>query len=100
MTYQLPGSKATPDVESPQPETGSPQPTPTPVLVTERGVVFSTAAPLSVLPATKHRRRPSAILVATIRRTFNPFPEPRPHYPRRERDYFQAARMSRAMGRL
>jgi hypothetical protein len=85
MTYQLPGSKATPDVESPQPETGSPQPTPT---------------PLSVLPATKHRRRPSAILVATIRRTFNPFPEPRPHYPRRERDYFQAARMSRAMGRL
>lgn len=99
MTYQLPGSKATPDVESPQPETGSPQSCPTPVLVTEREVVFSTAAALSVLPATKHRRRPSATLVATVRRIVNTVPEPRPHYPRREPDYFQAARMSRAMDR-
>jgi hypothetical protein len=96
----IPGSTASPDVGSARPAAKSPQRTRTPVLVTEQEVVFGTGAALSVPPATTRRGWQSATLIAAIRRTLNPLPEPRPHYPRREPNYFEAARMFREMRRL
>jgi cytochrome P450 len=71
----------------------------TPVLITEQQVVFSTAAALSAPPATTRRRWLSPTLIAAIRRVLAP-PDPKPHHPRRELNYFEAARMSREMDRL
>ena len=96
----IPGSTASPDVVSALPAAGSGQRTRTPVLVTKQEVVFGTAAALSVPPATTRRGWQSATPIAAIRRILNPLPEPRPHYPRREPNYFEAARMSRGMDRL
>src|SRR5271169_4195388 len=103
MSQLLRGSPATPDVGSAPPS--APQPNSTLVLVTEQEVVFSTAAALSSPPATIRRRwlHPtlsptlSPRLSAAIRRIVTPLPEPRPYYPRRESNYYEAARMAREM---
>jgi hypothetical protein len=104
MAQLLRGSPATPDVGAAPPSAGTPQPDSTLVLVTEQEVVFSTAAALSSPPATIHRRWPhptlSPRLSAAIRRIVTPLPEPRPYYPRREANYYEAARMAREMEHL
>jgi hypothetical protein len=100
MPHLLPRSTAAPDVGSAPSAVGSKQHRPTPVLVTEQEVVFSTAAAIPVLPATTRRHQTGARLIAAIGRIHIAQPEPRPHYLRRERNYFEAARMSRAMDHL
>lgn len=104
MAQLLRGSPATPDVGAAPPSAGTPQPDSTLVLVTEQEVVFSTAAALSSPPATIRRRwlHPtlSPRLSAAIRRIVTPLPEPRPYYPRRESNYYEAARMAREMEHL
>ena len=104
MAQLLRGSPATPDVGAAPPSAVSPQPNSTLVLVTEQEVVFSTAAALSSPPTTIHRRwlhlTLSPRLSAAIRRIVTPLPEPRPYYPRRESNYYEAARMAREMEHL
>ena len=78
MSQLLRGSPATPGVGSAPPSAGSPQPNPTLVLVTEQEVGLS----------------------AAIRRIVTSLPEPRPYYPRRECNYYEAARMAREMDHL
>jgi hypothetical protein len=68
-------------------------------LVTEREVALSTAAALSLPPATT-RHQLGATLIAAIRRIHIGLPEPPPLYGRHERNYFEAARMSREMDHL
>jgi hypothetical protein len=99
MSHLLPGSTATPGIGAAPSAVGTTQRSPAPVLVTEQEVAFSTAAAISVPPATT-RRRPGARLIAAIGRIHITLPEPRPHYPRREPNYFGAARMSREMDHL
>jgi hypothetical protein len=94
-------SRATvPDLGSAPSEVGSERRATTPVLITEQEVVFSTAAATSLPPATAHRRWRGATLIAAIGHIPIRLPEPRPIYPGREGSYFEAARMSRQMGRL
>jgi hypothetical protein len=102
MLHLLPKSIATPDVGPASPAVGSTQRSPSPILITEQEVVFSTAAAIAVPPATTRRRWLEATLGAAIGRIriLTTPPEPRPHTPRREPDYLQAARMSREMHRL
>ena len=98
MTQVPPGSTATPDVGSAPSAHEPTQSTTTRVLVTENEVLLSTAAAISVPPATARGRRLAATLIGKIGHI--QLPEPRPRYPRREANYFEAARMSRAMDRL
>jgi hypothetical protein len=100
MTQLPPGSTATPNVGSAPSAREPTQSTTTRVLVTENEVLLSTAAAISVPPATARHRRLGATLIAAIGRIHIQVPEPRPRYPRREANYFEAARMSRAMDRL
>jgi hypothetical protein len=100
MSHLLPASTATPDVGSASSAVGSTQHSPTRVLVTEQEVAFSTAAAISVPPAATRHRRLGTTLIAAIGRIHIALPEPRPHYLRRDPNYFEAARMSRAMDRL
>jgi len=82
---------------------GYTQRTPPQIFVTEQPVAFSTAAAISVPPATTHSRRLSAAksaVVTRIHRIHIRLPEPRPHYQRCQPSYFEAARMSREMDRL
>jgi hypothetical protein len=99
MSHLLPGSTATPDIGSAPSAVGSTQRGTTQVLVTEHELAFSTAAAISV-PPTTIRRQLGATLSAAIGRIHIPLPEPRPIYPRRERNYFEATRMSREMDHL
>jgi hypothetical protein len=75
----------------------------TPVVATEREVVFSTTAALSVPPATIRRRWAGASVMAGIRRlvitTLAEPPRRRPLGPS-TRASLEAARMSREMDRL
>jgi hypothetical protein len=80
MSHVLPQSLATPDPESRPPTAASTPRTPAPV-PTRRGWVDTTP-------------------MAELRRIVTVLTEPRPHYPHRESNYLEAARMSRAMGRL
>jgi hypothetical protein len=99
MSHLLPGSTATADVGSALSAVSSTQRSQTPVLIPEQEVAFSTAAAISVPLATTRRRWTGAMLTAAIGRILT-LPEPRPHYPRRDPNYFEAARMSREVGRL
>ena len=99
MSNLRPGSIATADVGSAPSEVDSTQCSPTKVLVTEQEVAFATAAAISVPPATT-RRRLGVRLIAAIGHIHIALPEPRPHYPRRDPAYFEAARMSREMDHL
>jgi hypothetical protein len=100
MLHLLPGSTAKPDIGPSSPAVGSAQRSPTQVLITEQEVVLSTAAAISVPPATTRRRWLEATLGAAIGRILTTVPEPRPHYPQREPIFFEAARMSREMDHL
>jgi hypothetical protein len=100
MSHLLPASTATPGVGSAPSAVDSTQHSPTRVLVSEQQVAFATAAAISVPPATTRHRRLGTTLIAAIGRIHIALPEPRPHNPRRERTYFEAARMSREMGRI
>ena len=69
-----------------------------PILITEDQVAFSTAAAAPV--ASTRRRWLDTTLMGGLGRILSALTQPRPHYPRRELAYFEAARMSRAMDRL
>jgi hypothetical protein len=99
MSHVVRGSRARADVPSIPPAHNDPTLSHAPVLITEHEVVFSTAAAVSLPPATTHRRRLSGALVAAVRRIMSPLPAPPQHY-RHEPYYLEKARMSRAMGRL
>jgi len=100
MTQLPPGSTATPDVGSAPSAHEPTQSTTTRVLVTENEVLLSSAAAISAPPATARYRRLGATVIAAIGHIHIQLPEPRPRYPRREANYFEGARMSRAMDRL
>ena len=78
---------------------------PTPILITEQEVVFSTSAAVS-LPRTKttHRLTDATGVAATLRRMFlASTARPRParrHYPPRSGSYLERALMAREMHRL
>ena len=100
MSQLLPGSTATADVVSAlSPAAGAASNDPTQVLTLEREVLLATAAAISVSPARTGRRRLSATLNAAIGRVLK-LSKPRRHYARREPNYLESARMSRAMQRL
>jgi hypothetical protein len=69
-----------------------------PVLITENQVTFSTAAARPV--ASTRRWWPDTALMGGLGRILTVLTQPRPHQPRRQFAYFEAARMSRAMDRL
>jgi hypothetical protein len=69
-----------------------------PVLITENQVAFSMAAAAPV--GSTRRRWLDTTLTGGLFRILTALTQPRPHYPRRELAYFEAARMSRAMDRL
>jgi len=69
-----------------------------PVLITKNQVAFSTAAAAPV--GSTRRRWLDTTLMGGLGRILSALTQPRPHYPRRELAYFEAARMSRAMDRL
>src|ERR1700688_4867975 len=99
MSHVVPAPRATADLETGRPPTAaSAPPRPAPVLITEHHVAFSTAAAAPV--ATTRRRWLHTTLMAGVGRILTELTQPRPHYPRREPSYFEAARMSRAMDRL
>ncbi len=97
--HSLPKPPA-PDVEPAPSAVSSTQHGPAPVLITEQEVLFKTAAAVSVPPATTHHHWPGAALITAIGHIHIRLPEPRPIYPRRETDYFEAGRMSRLMEHL
>jgi hypothetical protein len=99
MSHVLLRRTATPDVGSVPSAVDCTHRSPTRVLVTEQEVVFSTAAATSVPAMTRHHRL-ATTLTAAISRIHIALPEPRPHYPRRELNYFEATRMSREMDHL
>lgn len=88
------------DVVSPDSATTLEPLSPTPVLITEHEVVFTTAAAALVPPAPTHRHWPGITLIAAIRHIHIALPAPRPIYARRDATYFESARMSRLMDRL
>lgn len=100
MLHVLPRSPGRPDVGALRPAESFRKRSPTTVVVTEQEVVFSSAAALSLPPTVTRRRRLNERLIAAIGRMLTPLPEPRRHYPPREPNYFEAARMSREMDRL
>ena len=69
-----------------------------PVLITENQVAFSTAAARPV--ASTRRRWLGTALMGGLGRILIALTQPRPHRPRRQLAYFDAARMSRAMDGL
>lgn len=69
-----------------------------PVLITENQVAFSTAAARPL--ASTRRRWLSTALMGGLGRILIALTQSRPHKPRRQLAYFEAARMSRAMDRL
>jgi hypothetical protein len=69
-----------------------------PVLITENQIAFSTAAATPV--RLTRRRWLDTTLMGGLGRILTALTQPRPHHPRRQLAYFEAARMSRAMDRL
>jgi hypothetical protein len=98
MSHISPATLEPPEVVSVSLEAAPTRRTPTPVLITEREVAFSAAAAASTAP--NHRRWLDSTGLAGVGRMLSALTQPRQHCPRRERDYFEAARMSRAMDRL
>jgi hypothetical protein len=68
------------------------------VLITENQVAFSRAAAAPV--GSTRRRWLDTTLMGGLGRILTALTQPRPHHPRRDLAYFEAARMSRAMDRL
>ena len=98
MSHVTPAPLATSDTE-PGPPTAAPTLRKhTPVLVTENQIAFCTAAAAPV--GSTRRRWLDTTLMGGLGRILTALTQPRPLYPRREPDYFEAARMSREMDRL
>jgi hypothetical protein len=100
MSHLLRASNPAPEIESAQSSVDAPQHAPRRVFVSEQQVAFSTAAVKSLPPATTRRRRLGTMLIAAIGRIHIALPEPRPHNPPRDPNYFEAARMSRELDHL
>jgi hypothetical protein len=98
MSHVTPAALATSDTESGPLTTASTLRKHAPVLITQNQVTFSTAAAAPV--ESTRRRWLDTSLTAVFSRILTALTKPRPHYPRREHAYFEAARMSRAMDRL
>lgn len=98
MSHVTPEPLATSDTESGPPTTAGTPRKHAPVLITENQVAFATAAAARV----RSTRRPwlYTTLMAGLGRILVALTQPRPHQPRRQLAYFEAARMSRAMDRL
>jgi hypothetical protein len=97
MSHSLARSTATPGFGSAPSGVGSAQRSSPRILITEEEVAFSTTAAKS-LPSAKTRRLGARLIVAVGH--ILTLPEPRPHYPRRGHNYFEAALMSREMDHL
>jgi hypothetical protein len=106
MLHLLPKSHAIPDsfapvVEATDCAASAERPAAAPVVITEQEVLFSTAAAVSVPAAVvSHRHWPGAAFFSAVGHIRLRLPEARPHCPRCEGSYFEAARMSRAMEHL
>src|SRR5258707_9982884 len=100
MTTTPETSAETLDVVSLDTETTLEPVSPTPVLISEQEVVFSTAAAALVPPETTPRHWRGTTLIAAIGRIHIGLPQPRPCYPRREASYFEGGGISRQMGHL
>jgi len=100
MSHLQPSSSPAPEVGSAPSAIDAPKHIPTPVLVSEQEVAFSTAAAISLPPPTTRRRRLGTMLIAAIGHIHIALPAPRPHYPRRDPNDFEAARMSRELHHL
>ena len=98
MSHVTPAPLASSDTESGPPTAACTLRKHAPVLVTENQVAFSTAAAAAI--GSTRRRRLHTTLMGGLGRILTALTQPRPHYPRREHAYFEAARMSRAMDRL
>jgi hypothetical protein len=98
MSHVTPEPLATSDTESGPPTTAGTPRKHAPVLITENQVAFATAAAAPV--GSTRRRRPDTTLMGRLGRIHIALTQPRPHQPRRQLAYFEAARMSRAMDRL
>lgn len=93
----LPTGVGAPDVEPAAPAASLPPRAAAPVLISEQQVAFSTAA-ARYRPI--HRRWRIITLFAALDHIRSSLLEPRPHCPRHEPAYLEAARMSREMDRL
>jgi hypothetical protein len=98
MSHVTPAPLASSDTESGPPTAACTLRKHEPVLITENQVAFSTAAAAPV--GSTRRRWLDTTLKGGLGRILSALTQPRPHYPRRELAYFEAARMSRAMDRL
>jgi len=98
MSHVTPAALATSDTESGPLTTASTLRKHAPVLITQNQIAFSTAAAAPV--GSTRRRWLDTTLMGGLVRILTALTQPRPHYPRRELAYFEAARMSRAMDRL
>jgi hypothetical protein len=86
------------DTESGPPTAASTLRKHAPVLITENQIASSTAATAPV--GSTRRRWLDTTLMGGLGRILTALTQPRPHHPRRDLGYFEAARMSRAMDRL
>lgn len=98
MSDISPASLTKPGAVAVAPPAAAKRRAPTPVLITEHEVALSTAAATSTTPI--YRRWLDTTRLADLGRILTELTRPRPHCPRREPHYFEAARMSRAMERL
>jgi hypothetical protein len=98
MSHLTPTPVATSDTESAPPTAARTLRKHAPVLITENQVALSTAA---ARPAASTRRRwLDTTRMGGLVRVRTALTQPRPHHPRRDLAYLEAARMSRAMDRL
>lgn len=98
MPHVTPTPPTTSDTESGRPTAACTLRKHAPVLITENQVAFSTAAARPV--ASTRRRWLDPILMCGLGRILTALTQPRPHHPRRDLAYLEAARMSRATDRL
>jgi hypothetical protein len=98
MSHVTPAPLATSDTESGPLTAACTLRKHAPVLITENQIAFSTAAAAPV--GSTRRWWLDTTLMGGLGRIFTALTQPRPHHPRRDLAYFEAARMSRAMGRL
>jgi hypothetical protein len=98
MPHVTPAPLASSDTESGPPTAACASRKHSRILITENQVAFSTAAAAPV--GSTRRRWLDTTLMGELGRILTALTQPRPHYPRRELAYFEAARMSRAMDRL
>jgi len=99
MSHVTPAPLVTSDTEWGPPTAAPTLREHTPVLVTENQIAFCTAAAAPV--GSTRRRWLDTTLMGGFGRILTALTQRRPPlYPRRKRDYFEAARMSREMDRL